>query len=140
MSQERRILLADDDEQVQRAVMLTAAKVGYDLIVVTTGSDVVRRAAETAPELIVLDVSFPDADGRDILATLKVDPRTAEIPVLMWSGAARDPESDRKIALSLGAEDYVEKVDAGTLLGKIRRVLLRLESTRAPRSRPSGFR
>jgi len=63
----------------------------------------------------VLDISFADADARDILNALKTDARTAEIAVLIWSGAVRDPESDRKIALSLGAEDYVEKTDAPNL-------------------------
>jgi len=98
------------------------------MIHVTAGGDVVTRAAKTKPELIVLDIAFPDADGRDILMALKADAQTAEIPVLVWSGAVRDPESDRKIALSLGAEDYVEKTDAHTLLRKIERVLLRLDS------------
>jgi DNA-binding response OmpR family regulator len=128
MFEGRQILLADDDEQVQRAVTRVAEKSGYHVIRVTVGSDVVTRAVETNPELIVLDIAFPDADGRDILKTLKSDARTAEIPVLVWSG--RDPESDRKIALSLGAEDYVEKTDAQTLLRKIQRVLLRLDSDR----------
>jgi DNA-binding response OmpR family regulator len=140
MLQGRRILLADDDAQVQRAVMRAAATQGYEVILVASGSDVVRRALETAPELIVLDISFPDADGRDILTTLKADPRTAQIAVLVWSGAARDPESDRKIALSLGAEDYVEKVDASTLIRKIGRVLLRLDSESGALARPSRFR
>jgi two-component system response regulator MprA len=130
MSQGRRILIADDDRQIQRAVTRVAAQSGYDVIHVTTGSDVVTKVVETKPELVVLDINFPDADGRDILRTLKADARTAEIAVLVWSGAARDPESDRKIALSLGAEDYVEKIDAATLLRKIQRVLLRLDSER----------
>jgi DNA-binding response OmpR family regulator len=130
MTEGRQILLADDDEQVQRAVTRVAEKHGYHVIHVTTGGDVVRRAVETSPELIVLDVSFPDADGRDILTALKADARTAEIAVLVWSGDARDPESDRKISLSLGAEDYIEKTDAQTLLRKIRRLLLRLDAER----------
>jgi DNA-binding response OmpR family regulator len=50
--------------------------------------------------------------------------------VLVWSGDARDPESDRKIALDLGAEDYIEKTDAQNLLRRIKRVLLRLDSDR----------
>ena len=130
MTEGRQILLADDDEQVQRAVTRVAEKHGYNVIHVTTGGDVVRRAFETQPELIVLDVSFPDADGRDILTALKADARTAEIAVLVWSGDVRDPESDRKISLSLGAEDYIEKTDAQTLMRKIRRVLLRLDAER----------
>jgi DNA-binding response OmpR family regulator len=128
MTEGRQILLADDDNQVQRAVTRVAEKHGYNVIHVTTGENVLRRAIETMPELIVLDVSFPDADGRDILTALKADARTTEIPVVVWS--ARDPESDRKIALSLGAEDYVEKTDAQDLLRKIQRVLLRLDSER----------
>jgi CheY-like chemotaxis protein len=130
MIEGRQILLADDDEQVQRAVTRVAEKLGCKVTHVTTGGDVVTRAIETKPELIVLDVSFPDADGRDILAALKADPRTADIAVLVWSGDARDPESDRKISLSLGAEDYVEKTDAQTLLRKIQRVLFRLDAER----------
>jgi len=130
MTAGRQILLADDDEQVQRAVTRIAEKHSYEVIHVTTGGDVMRRAIETKPELIVLDVSFPDADGRDILAALKADARTAEIAVLVWSGDTRNPESDRKISLSLGAEDYIEKTDAQTLMRKIRRVLLRLDAER----------
>lgn len=130
MIEGRDILLADDDERVHRAVTRVADKNGYRVIHVTTGGDVVRRAIETSPELIVLDISFPDADGRDILTALKAEPRTAPIPVLVWSGAQRDPESDRKIAISLGAEDYVEKADAQALIQKIRRVLLRLDADR----------
>lgn len=138
MTEGRQILLADDDEQVQRAVTRVAEKVGYTVTHVTSGGDVVRRAVETKPELIVLDVSFPDADGRDILMALKAEARTAEIAVLVWSGDVRDPESDRKISLQLGAEDYVEKTDAQTLLRKIQRLLFRLDAERkASRQTPS---
>jgi DNA-binding response OmpR family regulator len=128
MLEGRQILLADDDELVQRAVKRIAELNGYNVIHVTSGGDVVTRAIETKPELIVLDVTFPDADGRDILSVLKAEPRTSDIAVLVWS--ARDPESDRKIALSLGAEDYIEKTDVQTLLRKIKRVLLRLDAER----------
>lgn len=130
MTEGRQILLADDDEQVQRAVTRVAEKLGYNVIHVTSGADVLARAIETKPELIVLDVTFPDADGRDVLATLKAEARTANIAVLVWSGDTRDPESDRKISLALGAEDYVEKTDAQTLVRKIQRVLFRLDTER----------
>jgi DNA-binding response OmpR family regulator len=128
MNQGRRILFADDDWQLHRAVTRVAEQDGYEVVHVTTGTDVVARAIESQPDLIILDVNFPDADGRDVLTALKLEKRTAGIPVLVWSGDKRDTESHRKIALTLGAEDYVEKVDAGTLLGKVRRLLLRLDS------------
>jgi two-component system KDP operon response regulator KdpE len=84
-------------------------------------------ALELKPDLIVLDIGFPDADGRDVLAKLKAEPRTSAIPVLVWSGR-HDMESERRIAISLGAEDYVEKTDAQLLMRKIERLLLRLKS------------
>jgi CheY-like chemotaxis protein len=124
MTTGRRLLFADDDPGVQRAVKRLAEKNGFELVQVLAGSDVYEAAVAQAPDLIVLDIHFPDADGRDVLSRLKADPRTRAIPVVVWS--ARDPNSDRRIALDLGAEDYVEKRDPSTLLPKIERVLLRL--------------
>jgi CheY-like chemotaxis protein len=120
----RRILFADDDPSVQRALRRLAESNGFELLPVLVGGDVYQAALAARPDLIVLDIHFPDADGRDVLSQLKADPRTSSIPVLVWSG--RDPQSDRRIALDLGAEDYVEKRDPSTLLPKIERVLLRL--------------
>lgn len=124
MEKGRRILLADDDPALQRALQRLGQKTGLELTPVLSGKDVYSAALEHRPDLIVLDIHFPDADGRDVLSRLKADPVTAAIPVVVWSG--RDPESDRRIALDLGAEDYVEKRDAATLIPKIERVLLRL--------------
>lgn len=127
-----RILLADDDPDVQRAVTRVAKLAGYEIIQAVTGAEVERITIETRPELVILDIRFPDADGRDVLARLKQNPLTAEIPVLIWSGG--DAESDRRIAIDLGAEDYIEKVDAGTLLKKIERVLHRIRAEHVDRS------
>jgi two-component system KDP operon response regulator KdpE len=123
-----RILLADDDPTVQRAVQRVAADFGHEVLQVHTGMAVLSATLEQKPDLIVLDISFPDADGRDVLAQLKADARTASIPVLVWS-ARHDMESERRIALSLGAEDYVEKTDAQLLLRKIERLLFRLKGS-----------
>jgi len=122
----RRILFADDDPSVQRALKRLAEKNGFELLPVLAGADVYQAALDSRPDLIVLDIHFPDADGRDVLSRLKADPRISNIPVVVWSG--RDPQSDRRIALDLGAEDYVEKRDPSTLLPKIERVLLRLRN------------
>jgi DNA-binding response OmpR family regulator len=121
----RRILLADDDEHVRRVVKRIAEVHGYEVVEASTAAQVRKMVLETRPALVVLDIRFPDADGRDILAQLKSDPDTASLPVLVWS--ARDPDSDRRIALELGAEDYVEKGEVQQLVAKITRVLLRLD-------------
>jgi CheY-like chemotaxis protein len=126
MTEGRRILFADDDPGVQRALKRLADKNGFELVPVLAGADVYEAALASGPDLIVLDIHFPDADGRDVLSRLKQDSRTSNIPVVVWSG--RDPNSDRRIALDLGAEDYVEKREPATLLPKIERVLLRLRN------------
>jgi len=108
-------------------VQRVASDFGHQLVQVRKGVAVLAMALESKPDLIVLDIGFPDADGRDVLAQLKADPRTANIPVLIWSGR-HDLDSERRIALSLGAEDYVEKTDAGLLMRKIERLLLRIQS------------
>ena len=123
-----RILLADDDPTVQRAVLRVATEFGHEVVQVRMGMAVLSIALQQKPDLIVLDIGFPDADGRDLLAQLKADARTAQIPVLVWS-ARHDHESERRIALSLGAEDYVEKTDAQLLMRKIERLLYRLKGS-----------
>jgi two-component system KDP operon response regulator KdpE len=123
-----RILLADDDPTVQRAVQRVAEEFGHEVLQVRTGMAVFSMTLQHSPDLIVLDIGFPDADGRDLLAQLKADARTTQIPVLIWSGR-HDHESERRIALSLGAEDYVEKTDAQLLMRKIERLLYRLKGS-----------
>ena len=126
----RRILIADDNEAIQEVVRRVAAKRGHLIIQATTGKSALAQAIETQPDLIVLDMGFPDADGRDVLRELKADKRTALIPVVVWSGR-HGHDSDGRISLDLGAEDYVEKSDAELLFRKLERVLLRIETEKA---------
>jgi CheY-like chemotaxis protein len=121
----RRILVADDNEAIQRIVGQIAQKRGHQVIQAVTGASALALAVETQPDVIVLDMDFPDADGRDVLNKLKADDRTMHIPVVVWSGRAG--ESDSRISLDLGAEDYVEKSDAELLISKLERILLRLD-------------
>jgi len=126
----RRVLLADDNEALQVAVRRVAESRGHQILRATTGATAFTVALEAQPDVIVLDMAFPDADGRDVLRKLKNDARTAHIPVLVWSGRSGH-ESDSRISLDLGAEDYVEKSDAQLLLRKLERVLLRLDEVGA---------
>jgi len=125
----RRILLADDNRALQEAVRRVAERRGHQLIHATSGALTLSVAIETQPDVIVLDMDFPDADGRDVLRKLKADPRTATIPVVVWSGR-HGHDSDGRISLDLGAEDFIEKSDAQLLLQKVERVLLRLDQER----------
>jgi CheY-like chemotaxis protein len=119
-----RILVAEADERLQSRVKRALERDGYLVTQAFSRDDLYRVLAVAHPDVIVLDVSLPDADGRDVLSALKRDPTTTEIPVVVWSGG--QPDSERRIALELGAEDYVEQGPPSELVQKIARVLLRL--------------
>jgi CheY-like chemotaxis protein len=129
MAEGARILVAEDNEKLQALVKRALERDGYHVAQAFNGAELGRQVSQTKPDLIVLDVRLPDADGRDLLSMLKRDPQTAHIPVVVWSG--RDPGSDRQIALDLGAEDYVEKGAPSELVSKIERILFRLSERRA---------
>jgi two-component system, OmpR family, response regulator len=129
MTQGALVLVVDDDELLQELVKIALEGEGFVVVQALTGAEMRQRLSGARPDLIVLDVLLPDADGRDLLAALKKDPKTASIPVLLWTG--RYPDSDRAIALDLGAEDFFEKGPANDLVSKIERILLRI-SDRVP--------
>lgn len=116
------ILIADSDAALLKRVTSLVRSEGYEVITMANGASVIATARQRHPAIIVLDVELTDIDGRDLLQAIKRDPELTEIPVLMWSG--RDYDSDRRIALELGAADYVPKSDSIMLMPKVARVLL----------------
>ena len=108
-----RILLADDDPAVHRMVQRVATEFGHELIPVRKGVAVLAMALESKPDLIVLDIGFPDADGRDVLAQLKAEPRTAEIPVLVWKSG-----SGAQVYPAFGTSFCVSRVVPSALLSE----------------------
>ncbi len=130
-----KILVVEDNDLLLGLLRRALEREGYEVVPVLSGVEMMKLLYVTKPDLIVLDVGLPDVDGRDLLAALKKDPRTVAIPVLVWSG--RDPESDRRIVLDLGAEDYVAKGSPSTLVPKIERVLLRISERELAKARAS---
>jgi len=131
------VLVADDNAQLQRIVKRVFEQEGFVVIQSFDGANLVAQVLAARPDVIVLDVGLPNADGRDVLSSLKREPKTADIPVVVWSG--QDADSQRRIALALGAEDFVEKGTAHELVSKIERLLLRLrQSDELRRANPSA--
>jgi two-component system response regulator MtrA len=118
-----RLMIVDDDVLMQRALKRAAYQAGLDTLAVLDGCLAVETALLERPDLILLDVKMPNADGRDILAALKGDDRTSYIPVFMHSGCAT--LEDRQVAFALGADDFFEKGYDPTLLA--RRILDTIE-------------
>ncbi len=121
------ILVVDDDALLQATLARTMRTAGLAVVTLLDGLQALDVAASEQPSLIVLDINMPAIDGRDILRNLKRDPRTAQIPVFMYT--ARGSQQDRTIALKLGADEYFDKPFDPQML--VRRIIHRLEK-RAP--------
>ncbi len=100
----RMILLADDDRDIAELVKLHLEKSGYQVTAVGRGVEVLEMARRHNPDLIILDILLPDMDGLAVLETLKSEPATADIPVLMLSVM-----EDDGAAFELGAAGYLTK-------------------------------
>ncbi|MDF0513808.1 response regulator transcription factor [Agromyces sp. H3Y2-19a] len=111
-----RILLADDDEQLQRALRITLAARGYDVLHARDGAEAIDQAANGHPDLILLDLGMPKVDGIDVIRAVRA---WSSVPILVLSG--RTDSGEKVEALDAGADDYVTKPFAmDELLARIR--------------------
>jgi CheY-like chemotaxis protein len=119
------ILLAEDDRILRKAGEATLKKKGYTVIAAVDGEDALAKAREHKPDLILLDVIMPKLQGFEVLASLKQDSATRDIPVIMLSNLQE--ESDIRKAADAGALGYLVKsnVQLDTLTAKIAEVLNR---------------
>jgi len=115
----KRILIADDDEGIVDAVTMILQVMGYEVDFTYDGGAVLD-AVKNKPDLILLDIWMSGHDGRDICKQLKSDPDYKEIPILMIS-ASRDIKQS---ALDAGANDFMEKpFEMDSLLNKVTHLL-----------------
>lgn len=111
-----RILLADDDVQILRALKITLAAYGYEVVAAQDGAAAVRRAVDSHPDLMVLDLGMPGLSGMEVIEAVR---GWSAMPILVISGRSDSAEKVR--ALDLGADDYVTKpFSAEELLARIR--------------------
>lgn len=100
----RIVMVVDDDEGVITLYQRYLHAQNFHIIGLTDSSNVVERAKEVGPYVILLDILMPGKDGWTVLRELKEDPGTCDIPVIITSIV-----SARERALSLGATDYLRK-------------------------------
>lgn len=101
------LLLIDDAPSIHRLLAFKLKNEGVEFLSAFAGIEGYELAASTQPALILLELHLPDQDGHTILITLKNDPRTIGIPVIMLSA---DTDSASKVrAFELGAMDFVTK-------------------------------
>jgi len=102
------ILLVDDSRLLRTANHRALVRAGYDVIDAEDGQRALELAQEKMPDLILLDMMLPKLSGPEVLRTLKSDPRTSSIPVIVLSALS---EKNREKLEQDGAAEYVEKSD-----------------------------
>ena len=113
-------ILICEDEHPLRELVRAALGNGYRFAEAVDGHEALERARELRPDLIVLDVMLPGTSGLDVLATLREDPATGRIPVVVitaWTHAQQE-------VLDAGAERFVSKpFDPDDLKGIVEELL-----------------
>ena len=126
-----RILVVDDEPQILRFLRPALEASGYEVLHAETGREALRLAANSAPDVIILDLGLPDIDGKEVLAQARA---FTEAPILILS--AREREVEKIAALDLGADDYIEKPFAiGELLARLRAALRHAKGAAAVKTR-----
>lgn len=117
-----RVVLAEDDPDIQLVARMSLKRAGFDVTVASNGLEALQRVAEAAPDVVLLDWMMPELDGLAACARLKGDEATRGIPVIFLTAKAQESEIAK--GLSLGALGYITKpFDALTLGASVREML-----------------
>lgn len=113
----KKILIVDDNVLITEVMSYILTSNGYDVITLNQGAATVTKINATHPDLVIMDISMPDADGRDICRTIKLNKDTKDLPVIICS-------SNDDIALTLQQDgppnDILSKpFDMAVLLDKV---------------------
>src|SRR5437870_5165625 len=100
-----KVLVVEDDMELRSVLGRGLREEGFDVDTVGTGAEVLPRVAVDPPDLLIVDIGLPDADGRDVCQALRA--RGIQTPVLFLT--ARDALVDRIAGFDAGGDDYVAK-------------------------------
>jgi len=126
-----RVLLVEDEASVAEPLAQALRREGFEPTVVSTVADALESAVENEFGFVLLDLTLPDGDGRDVCRALR---RHSTVPIVMLT--ARGTEFDKIIGLELGADDYVVKpFSSAELIARMRAILRRTEE---PADAPRG--
>lgn len=124
----QRILVVDDDPTISDVVARYLRGDGYDVAVAMDGQAALDQAAESYPDLVVLDLMLPKVDGLEVCRRLRA---LGDVPIIMLT--AKGEEMDRLLGLSLGADDYLSKpFSPRELVARVKAVLRRTAAVPAP--------
>lgn len=117
-----RVVVVDDDKEIQEIVTFVLSRNGFDVAVASNGQQLQEVLATTVPDLIILDVMMPGLDGYQIFASLRESTASRHIPVIIMT--AHIENIYERISLDLGAAEHITKpFHPLDLVGKVQRLL-----------------
>ena len=136
-----KILVVDDDVDSLKLIGLMLKRQGYEVEGANSGSQALEKANSEQPNLIILDVMMPDMDGYTVARELRANPRTLQIPIIMFT--AKTLIDDKVAGFEAGADDYLTKpTHPAELASRVKAILARSAAARKGQetvSRSFGF-
>ena len=118
------IVVVEDEEDILELLRYHLVREGYSVTPVANGEQALKIISQKMPALVLLDLMLPGLNGLELCRSLKKDPQTAAIPIMMVT--AKNDESDVVIGLELGADDYIMKpFSMKVLVARVHAVLRR---------------
>ena len=125
------IYIVDDEPHIRHLAAVGLKDAGFETAEFSDGTVLLHAVNQKQPDAILLDWMMPGQDGLSVLKTLRQNPATRPIPILMMT--ARSDEVDRVLGLELGADDYITKpFSVKELAARVRAVIRRQEYLTAP--------
>lgn len=119
-----RVLVADDDKDIARALQIRLEQAGFDVEQAHDGPSAVDQALQSVPDLVILDISMPGMDGFGVFEALRGNAATARVPVLFLTAHGTVPNWLN--ALNGGAADFICKpYDGARLVRTVRETIAR---------------
>ena len=123
-----RVLIVEDDPDIAHLLSHSLKRAGFGIETLSSGQEVIAAVRRQRPDLVLLDLMLPGLDGLEVCRSLRGDPLTAALPVIMLT--ARAEESDRIVGLELGADDYITKpFSPNEVVARVRALLRRAHRT-----------
>ena len=118
----KKILIADDNENIREALQYLLEDEGYTLSLAKDGAEALRKVREVTPDILFLDIMMPEINGYDVCRTIKNDPDLNKTYVIMLTAKGQVDEQER--CKEIGADEYVVKpFSPMDILAKINNIL-----------------
>jgi len=125
MTDTKKIMVVDDEEDIRELIVYNLKKDGFTVSSASDGEEALKQIRAGHFNLLVLDLMLPGIQGMELCRTVRNDPKTKDLPIIMLT--AKGEEVDRILGLEIGADDYITKpFSPRELVARVKAVLRRI--------------